>query len=244
MALLGDRHAMLAGLAIAAGLHLALGLAIARWARPPFGTQTAMRSVIEIEPTSLARDQPRDLVEHTEPPTSPIEKRRAPSKHAVRREAAMAGRVLTRAPAEDTLDMTDVVVVGSAERYPGGETRASGTNPNAVHEALDPALARNAEKIEEEVDRSSAAHISGGSDWRCPFPPEADEGGVDHAVTTIQVDVDEAGAIVRLMVLEDPGSGFGREAEECARRKRFQSAHDRRGFPTRGSVVLRVSFDR
>jgi hypothetical protein len=61
----------------------------------------------------------------------------------------------------------------------------------------------------------------------------------------IQVDVDASGRAVAAKVLQDPGSGFGRQAKMCAMRQRFQPALDRSGTPVAGSTKpFRVHFSR
>src|SRR5262249_48525400 len=117
-----------------------------------------------------------------------------------------------------------------------GETSSEGTSPSPVE-----GPARRADPPVLESDRSRPARSPGSLDWQCPFPEEAD---IDHAVSTIRVDVDARGSIAEGIVVDDPGSGLGREALACARRRHWESARDRHGSPIAGSVILRVRFDR
>ncbi len=78
----------------------------------------------------------------------------------------------------------------------------------------------------------------------CLFPAEADAAGIDSTVATIRVGVDASGGVKNVTVVPDPGHGFGREAERCARTKSWTGALDRSGLPTHGSVIVNVRFER
>ena len=57
-------------------------------------------------------------------------------------------------------------------------------------------------------DRSRPASV-GGTEWNCPFPPEADTAQMDEAYVTLQVDVRPDGTPGAVRVVTDPGSGVG-----------------------------------
>jgi len=80
--------------------------------------------------------------------------------------------------------------------------------------------------------------------WSCPFPPEADEKGIDSAVVTLSIDVSAEGNVMNVTVDRDPGSGFGRVAASCARSKRFLAAEDRDGKRVHGRSRVNVRFQR
>jgi protein TonB len=165
---------------------------------------------------------------------------------------AQAAKVLTQEPdPNEPVDLTgNTIVQGNSDSYAGGMTASNGTNPNAVRaipaptgvpggtgpvQAAPPAPA---------VDRSRGASLQGGSEWSCPFPPEADTAQVDEAYVTLQVDVGPSGAPTNVRVLSDPGNGFGREARRCANSRRYTTALDPAGTPIAGSFKTRVHFQR
>jgi protein TonB len=81
--------------------------------------------------------------------------------------------------------------------------------------------------------------------WKCPFPPEANAEHINHAEVRVQAEVSETGAATAIIVLVDPGSGFGREARACAMRHTYQPALDHDGKPTAGTTLpFIVHFDR
>ena len=84
-------------------------------------------------------------------------------------------------------------------------------------------------------DRTRGAGLLGSTEWNdCPFPQEADAEQIDEAQVTIQVHVKPDGRAEKVVVLSDPGHGFGREARMCAMRKSFQVALDREGHALPG----------
>jgi protein TonB len=95
-----------------------------------------------------------------------------------------------------------------------------------------------------EVDRSRAAHVGESSAWDCPFPPEADEAGIDHAEVLLNLTVGADGRVTGATVLKDFGYAFGREARRCAVHQKGTPALDRLGNPTGASITVKVRFDR
>jgi hypothetical protein len=226
-----DEEALALGLLVAAAIHGSIALALDAWVAPRRTTRDPPSPpTIEIEPVP--------------PPDPPVMREPARGAPVRRKErihppapAALAGRILSAIPDPDAVvDMTEHVVAGAADGYAGGETAPDGTSSK-------PALQPSAGRIDPplEPDRSRPARSLESLDWRCPFPEEAQ---IDHAVSTIRVEVDTNGTISHVVVIDDPGSGFGREAGDCARRRRWGSALDRSGSPTVGSVIIRVRFDR
>jgi TonB family protein len=67
---------------------------------------------------------------------------------------------------------------------------------------------------------------------------------MDAAVVRLSIEVEANGAVRSVVVESEPGSGFGREAAQCARAKRFQPALDRNGTPVPGSSRVNVRFER
>lgn len=86
-------------------------------------------------------------------------------------------------------------------------------------------------------DLSRAASPSGGTNWNCPFPPEADADQIDEARASLVVTVRPDGTPLSVTIVSDPGHGFGRAARMCALTRRFTSALDKTGQPIAGSTV-------
>ncbi len=163
---------------------------------------------------------------------APHEKEPAPA-------PAQAGKILTQDPDPDApVDLTGQgFVTGNAESYAGGVTAANGTSKNAVRDlrateggapggtGTKPGPAVGA------TDLSSPPKLSGGTDWDCPFPPEADADQVDFQRVTIVVTVRSDGTPKDVRVVGDPGHGFGRAARQCAMRRHYEPAIDRQGNP-------------
>jgi hypothetical protein len=74
------------------------------------------------------------------------------------------------------------------------------------------------------------------SEWSCSFPKEAEDAKIDSAVVTLAITVSEAGAAEKISVIDDPGHGFGRAAEQCAREHTFPRK--------RVTTKLKVRFER
>ncbi|KYF51318.1 hypothetical protein BE08_45435 [Sorangium cellulosum] len=66
---------------------------------------------------------------------------------------------------------------------------------------------------------------------RCPFPEEAERGGVDRGTVVLRVYVETDGSARWVQVLHDPGNGFGQAAVACAMHKRYLPGKDASGMP-------------
>ena len=233
--------------ALAAGVHVALAYSLSRAPRPA-------PLVAAPEPIELtSHDPPAPPPPSPPAPEPPPPPERTPPSAAAPPPApapAAAAQALTQtAEPEQPVDFSDELVTGTAATYQGGTTVAGparASSGNAVvpvgvgvkGAGTAPSRAAGAE------DRSRAARVRGGLDWRCPFPEEADVAGIDRALAKISVELDAAGRVRNVSVLSDPGNGFGHAAERCARGKRFYPALDRdgRAVPTR--VLVGVRFVR
>jgi protein TonB len=94
------------------------------------------------------------------------------------------------------------------------------------------------------IDRSRGARLSGGVEWRCPFPAEADDAGIDSALVSLALRITPQGSVETVNVLHDPGHGFGSEAKRCALRKRWDAGLDRTGRPVASDIRVNVRFVR
>jgi outer membrane biosynthesis protein TonB len=228
------------------GVHIAL-VALAM----SIGTSVARRAV---EPAVTLIDvelpPPPTPAPVEEPPSSkpaPVRPRvRAPeaTREAPPPAAAQAGQALTAA--EEVVDFGDSFVAGKGESFAGGVTEAGGTAKNAVYDSR--ARAGGVEGgtgTDLLGDRSRAPRLAGGNEWEeCPFPPEADDAGVDHAVVTLRVEVGADGTVASVRATSDPGHGFAREARRCAMSERWSAGLDRAGNPTSAVATVTVRFDR
>jgi protein TonB len=212
----------------------------------------------------LARADPEEIevVKEDAPPPPPpkAEPENKPEPAAIppprAREApppapAQAAKVLTQEPdPNEPVDLTgNTIVQGNAEAYAGGFTASQGTNANAVHTMAAPSgvpggtgPVRPAPQVG--PDRSRPLSLSGGGEWNCPFPPEADTAQIDEAYVTMQMDVRADGSPAAVRLMSDPGNGFGREARRCAMGKRFPPALDHDGIPIAGTGTVKVHFTR
>lgn len=147
---------------------------------------------------------------------------------------------------DEVVDFGNTIVSGAGARYVGGVSANSGTSQQAAREAAADGSIGGVPggTGDANVDRSRPPGLGGTALWDCPFPSEADDAGVDHALVTLRVDVAADGGVVRARASSDPGHGFGREAERCARRKPWKPALDRAGHAIAGVATVRVRFDR
>jgi len=202
--------------------------------------------VTEMVEVELPKPPSPTLAPESEPRASaPRVKAAEPAAPKTSPAAAEAGQVLDAR--SEPVDFGDTFVVGSGEQYAGGTTDSAGTSKEAVRGAAargDEANVVAKTMKAPDVDLSKPARLMGSAEWRCPFPPEADDAGVDHAVVTLRVEVGVDGALRSTQVVSDPGDGFGREARRCALGSRWLAPLDRAGRPTAGSATVNVRFDR
>lgn len=207
---------------------------------------TRVTHLMDVEPPlAVARPAPAESPPAAAEPTpaAPRPRVAVPKREAPPPEAAQAGKVL--AVAGDVVDFGDTFVAGTGRSYAGGVTERGGTATHAVT-----GVRARAGGVEggtgtgRNGDRTRAPQLAGGASWDCPFPEEADDAGIDHALVTLRVEVDRAGLVARVEVTRDPGDGFGREARRCALRKRWSAGLDRAGVPTAAAAIVNVRFDR
>jgi outer membrane biosynthesis protein TonB len=157
--------------------------------------------------------------------------------------AAQAGQVLEAKA--DVVDFSETIVSGKGPEFAGGVTESGGTATHAVRDVR--ARAGGVEGgtgTNLDADRSRAPQLAGGARWDIPFPPEADDADIDHAVVTLQVSVDANGRVESVTVKAEPGYGFGRATRRYAEGKRWAAALDRAGRPIKGVTLINVRFDR
>jgi periplasmic protein TonB len=246
-----DRVSVYAALLTATLAHAAPALQLPR----PQHTSTAAASasspvVVDVE---VPPPPPAPVVEDRPPPVAQNVRGHATTpKVDAAPVQAQAAAVLTRtSDPNEPVDMTDSFVVGEAATYAGGTTSSRGMSTTAIHGSNK--TSQQPERVSSRgngtasdggVDHSRRALMLGGTEWKCPFPPEADADSVDHATVTVRIGVDANGAPLNVTVVRDAGRGFGREARRCALEKRFEPALDQSGLPRAGTVTINVHFDR
>ncbi len=266
-------HGVVIGLVLAVALHgtaaaraISLPLDFMRWSRS-VGQQVHDRlwetydvDMLKLapppEPPPAPPEPPKEEPKEQAPPPPP------PPVHEALKEpppppppaAAQAGAVLTKEPdPNEPVDLTgEGFVTGTGPSFAGGVTQAGGTSTTPVY-------ARNARaggvpggtgtapapQPPPGPDFSRGAGLSGSSEWKCPWPGEADTEQIDEAYVTVQVVVRPDGSAESATVLSDPGHGFAREARLCALRERYQPARDRDGNGIRGTTkAFRIHFER
>jgi protein TonB len=161
--------------------------------------------------------------------------------------AAKAAQILAKNDDDKVLDFSDnVFTVGNSERFSGGDTMSKGTNdkPPDTHKVEEKGVQQAPPPQIVSVDLSRTATLAGSGEWRCPFPPEADSDSVDEASVIIEVIVGATGKAQSANILQNPGHGFGREAQSCAMRESYVPALDKAGNPVASSKKFRVKFER
>jgi periplasmic protein TonB len=179
-------------------------------------------------PTPMAAPAP-------EPPVAP-EPEAAPAA-----AAAEAAQALTQTESAASAP-TDTLATGQGDAYAGGTTAQGGSSQHAVQAQNARAFGVEGGTGNAAPDRSRSAQLALGLKWDCPTPDEALEDGVEHATVGLLVEVDIDGSVLGVEVKSDPGYGFGREARNCALRKRWVSALDRAGQPLRAKRLVNVNF--
>jgi protein TonB len=236
--------ALLLGLMVSAR---AITMLLATMNGPVSGADSLTQEIDVIKEEPPPPPAPTETEEKPEPaPPARVTPHEAPPPPAA---PAQASKVLTQEPdPNEPVDLTgNTIVTGNAEAYAGGTTASNGTNTHAVRGLSSPegaATAAGAAPAKPSgPDRSRSASV-GGTEWNCPFPPEADAAQIDEAYVTLQVDVRADGSPDAVRVLSDPGNGFGREARRCAMSKHFAPAQDHDGNAIAGSVKPKVHFSR
>jgi len=249
--LVPDRVSVTAALLTATLAHAALAWQLPRQGHASTAaTSTPLPVVVDIEeppppPVPVVEDRPplvpKNVSKHASTP-----KTNAPPVQA------QAAAVLTRdSDPNEPLDMTDSFVVGEGTTYAGGITSSRGTSATAVHASNKTSqrsgqvpVRGNGTASDSGADHSRRPLMLGGTEWKCPFPAEADAESVDHATVTVRIRVDPNGVPSNATVVRDAGRGFGRQARRCALEKHFEPALDRSGLPRAGIVTINVHFDR
>jgi periplasmic protein TonB len=202
--------------------------------------------LVQVELPAPSPPPPAPVTPPTEPAVAPRARapKSAPAPAAAPPAAAQAGQVLEAK--SDFVDFGDRIVTGAGERFAGGTTDSAGTSRAAVRSdaARGASTGLGSGPAAPAVDLSRPPQLAGAAQWQCPFPPEADDAGVDHAVVSLRVQVAADGSVRNVSTTNDPGDGFGREARRCAASKRWVPALDGAGMAAAGVAFVKVHFDR
>ena len=167
---------------------------------------------------------------------------------------AQAGKVLTANPDPDApLDLTgDGFVTGDGDRYVGGVTSAKGTATTAVRGSLTKPVGKvggtgngkpDAPLTKPDLSRPPLPLDTNWTD--CGFPPEADTDQINFMRVRVIVTVGLDGRAQKVNVLNDPGHGFGRQAQQCAYRKSYGIGLDVDGKPIVSTTPpISIRFER
>jgi periplasmic protein TonB len=191
-------------------------------------------------------EAPKTVADATPTATPPPAKARvaSPTPATPPPTAAQAGQVLDAK--SDVVDFDDSVVTGAGDAYAGGVTDKSGTSTSAVRDVQAQGHGGGEAKAPPAPapDLSRPPRLDGSAQWQCPFPAEADDAGIDHAVVTLRVEIAANGGVRNVTTVRDPGNGFGREARRCASSKRWLVGFDRSGRAIAASATVNVRFER
>ena len=244
-----NRYGMTVGLALALSVHGA-GAARGFTSLIDMGAFAALvQSMVrdDIRATyavEMAPEKPPPPPPEEPPPPEPEAQPKAANRSAPAEATppppAQAGKVLTAAPDPDApLDLTgDGFVTGDGDRYVGGVTSAKGTSTTAVHQTQTKIGGKIGNTGSGKTDTAatkvdlSRPPVPTDTTWNdCGFPPEADTDQINYMRVRIMVTVGMDGRAQKVSVLNDPGHGFGRQAQQCAFRKSFSVALNSDGKP-------------
>lgn len=198
--------------------------------------------LVEVTETPAPRPAPEPEPAHVSPPPTAAKPAATHAPRAAPAPAAASASPLLTAP-EEAVNFGDSFVVGNASTYGGGKVSSSGSAQHGASNAVATG-APGGTGHEPAGDLSRAPALAGGASWDCPFPLEADEAHIDHAVVGLRVEVAADGGVRRVTATSDPGNGFGREARHCAERKHWAPGADRAGRPAPAVALVNVRFDR
>ena len=249
--------AVTVGFAIVLHVGMAAGATAASLFDEIFAWHCAVRDVVSFRLSQYEMD----IVKEPPPPPEPEPEKPpepVPAKPVVKEDVppppptpAQAGKVITSDPnPNEPVDLTNAFVTGSGT-YAGGTTSSQGTSKTAVYNPAAtptgvPGGTGTAPVTVRKDDKTRAPGLLGSVEWNdCPFPGEADSEQIDQSFVLIQVKVKPDGSPESVIVVQDPGHGFGREAKKCAMRKKFSSGLDADGNAVGGMTKpFRVRFER
>jgi len=242
------RHGMAIGLIIALSVH---GAAAARGATAliDMGAFAALvqstvrddiRATYKVEIAPAKPPPPLAEPPAPEKEVQPKAVSRNPTPDSPPPPPAQAGKVLTAEPDPDApVDLTgDGFVTGDADRYVGGVTSSKGTSKTPVTNTGAKVGGKiggtgngpvNSSPTKQDLSTPAKPAVLSWDD--CPWPPEADADQINYTRVRIVVTVGLDGRAQKVTVVNDPGHGFARCAQQCAFRKSYSVALNSDGKP-------------
>lgn len=201
---------------------------------------------VETKPEPIPEvEAPKERKVRTRP--APRKKRRRSKRRAPPPAAAQASRVLTAAKTpEEPLDLTgNTFIQGTANSYAGGVTASRGTSKTAVRNlrAKGSGVAGGRGSIRG-ADLSRPARPLRNHWKNCPFPAAADLEQINREQVRVEVVVTGSGRARSARAIKDPGHGFGRAAQRCAKRHRYAPELNRQGKSVVSKLIVTVKFTR
>lgn len=198
-----------------------------------------------------------DVVKPTEPPPPPP-KEEEPEKPVVKDipkdqepppALAAAAKILAADPSPSDPPGAVDFTQGDAGTYSGGETASNGTSQKAVYNPLAVATGVPGGTGTAPVQTAAKADLSRAASLRnkaalsaCPFPAEAEAEQISESHVIVEVKVAANGSVQSVVVPQDPGHGFGRQARKCAQTATYDPALDVNGKPMEGTARIRFHF--
>jgi protein TonB len=222
--------------AISFATHALGAGAIAGWGAGAHGTATApMPEEIAVDIVEPARPTPASAPGEAIPHQHPAHARMAaPRRAAPMARAAATDPVAPASAATAPVDFTGLTFAANraTPAAAGGGAAGQGT------------ASGGAAGIDAGNGRARPVGLEE-SDWRCPWPDQAEAMDKNREDVLIRVVVSAEGHTLSTRVLRDPGHGFGEAALACARQTRFVPARDAAGAPfSAESPPIRVRFTR
>ena len=238
-------------LALSAVVHVCLGLGLPSAQSVAAAPAYEATEVFDIEPPAppppppVLPDPPQPATTpEARPPAQPLQSP-SPRPSPPAAPPALAAAVLTADDSAGPLDFTNEFVTGQGTAFSGGATSSRGvTSRSYVRSGAAVAAPASVPSPAARRDHSRRASVVGGFAWSCPFPPAADEAGIDLAVVELRIRVNAQGRLDQVGVLADPGHGFAQAARRCASGRQFLPALDRNGASVSSELAVRVRFTR
>ena len=217
---------------------------------------------LKINPPSLPKLEAKPVVEQVKEPEPPKVKKikqakpKPPSLKKVKVKSrqksqikkvssspAQAAKIIASpATANTPLDLTkETFITGEGHTFAGGVTTSQGQSKKFVDEVTVEKEMKQKKLLKKAV---TPVTLSSGA-WRCAWPQKAMEQAIFEQSVVLKVVVEANGKVAKVLLLDDPGFGFGEAARRCALQTKFIPAKNHLDQPIRASSPpIRVRFTR